>query len=125
MSEMPTAVEEFIAIMEIDLLREFEMIMGCPLIPNPFCSARILLACDIQDKIQMAQGIREAMDTIHRGQQESAAGFRLLEQIAQNQLANPDARPSNPGQTPANFPASAMQPPQKEHPPNLSSEDGS
>ena len=108
MSETPTAVEVFIAIMEIDLLREFEMLMGYPLIPNIFCSTHILLSHDIQAKIQTTQGIRDAMDTIRRGQQESVAGFCLLEQIAQNLLANPDARPSNPGQTPANSPASAM-----------------
>ena len=68
MSEMPTTVEAFIAIMEIDLLREFESLMGFPLIPSPFWSACILLAHDIQAKIQMAQGIRKAMDTIRRGQ---------------------------------------------------------
>ena len=70
MSEIPTMVEAFIAIMEIDLLREFEMLMGCPLIPISFWSARILLARDIQAKIQTAHGIREVMDTICRGQQE-------------------------------------------------------
>ena len=68
MSETTMAVKAFIAIMEIDLLREFETLMGCPLIPNPFWSACILLSYDIQAKIQMAQGVREAMDTIRRGQ---------------------------------------------------------
>ena len=82
MAETPTIVEAFIAIREIDLLREFETIMGCPLIPSPFWSARILLTRDIQAKIQTTHGIREVMDTIRRGQQESAAGFCLLEQIA-------------------------------------------
>ena len=47
---MPMMVEAFIAIMEIDLLQEFEMLMGCPLIPNSFWSVHILLACDIQAK---------------------------------------------------------------------------
>ena len=68
MFEMPMMVEAFIAIMDIDLIREFETLMGFALIPNPFCSLRIILARDIQAKIQMAQGIREAMDTIRRGQ---------------------------------------------------------
>ena len=75
LSETPPAIDAYIVIMEIDLLREFESIMGCPLIPNPFWSARILLSRDIQAKIQTAQGIHEAMETIHYGQQESVAGF--------------------------------------------------
>ena len=61
-------VDAYIAIMEIDLLREFEAIMGCPLVPKPFWYARILLARDIQAKIQTAQGIRRALDSIRRGQ---------------------------------------------------------
>ena len=125
MAETPILIEVFIVIMEIDLLQEFEILMGFPLIPNPFWSVHILLACDIQAKIQTAQGIREAMDTIRRGQQESAAGFHLLEKITQNLSGNPDAGPSNLGQTLANSPASTMQPPQEEHPPNLPSEAGS
>ena len=36
LSETPSTVDAYIAIMEIDLLREFETIMGCPLVPNPF-----------------------------------------------------------------------------------------
>ena len=36
MAETPTAIEAFIAIMEIDLLRDFEALMGCPLLSNPF-----------------------------------------------------------------------------------------
>ena len=82
MAETPTTVEAFIAIREIDLLHEFETIMGCTLIPSLFWSVQILLARDIQAKIQTAHGILEAMETIRRGQQESVAGFRLLEQIA-------------------------------------------
>ena len=62
--EMPTAIEAFIAIMEINLLREFETMMGFPLLPNPFWTACILLARDIQKKIQTTQGIRDALETI-------------------------------------------------------------
>ena len=51
MAETPTAVEAFIAIMDIDLLQEFEALMGCPLLPNPFWTACIFLARDIQEKI--------------------------------------------------------------------------
>ena len=36
LSKTPMAVDAFIAIMEIDLLRDFESIMRCPLIPSPF-----------------------------------------------------------------------------------------
>ena len=108
LSETHPAVDACIAIMEIDLLREFETIMGCPLVPNPFWSTRILLARDIQAKIQTAQGIREAMETIRRGKQESVTIFRLLDQIAQNMLANLEAAPENLGVTPVNSPT--MQP---------------
>ena len=62
--ETPTTVDAFIAIMEIDLLNEFEAIMGCPLVPNPYWYGCILLARDIQAKIQIAQGIRGALVTI-------------------------------------------------------------
>ena len=44
MAEMPMAIEEFITILEIDLLWEFEAMMGHPLLLNPFWTARILLA---------------------------------------------------------------------------------
>ena len=43
-AKMPTAIEAFIAILEIDLLREFEALVGRPLLPNPFWTAHILLA---------------------------------------------------------------------------------
>ena len=36
MVETPTAIEAFIAILEIDLLREYEALMGRPLLSNPF-----------------------------------------------------------------------------------------
>ena len=36
MAETPTTIEAFIAILEIDLLWEFEAMMGRPLFPNPF-----------------------------------------------------------------------------------------
>ena len=125
MAEIPTAIEAFIAIMEIDLLQEFETLMVCPLIPNPFWLARILLVRGIQGKIQTAQGIRDAMETIHRGKQESVAGFRLIEQIAQNLLVNPSSQSSNLENTPTNSLASAMQPPQEDLPHNPPSEVGS
>ena len=51
MAETPTAIEAFIAILEIDLLWEFEAMMGRPLLPNPFWTAHILLVWDIQEKI--------------------------------------------------------------------------
>ena len=54
MAKTPIAIEGFIVIMDIDLLQELEMLMGCPLIPNPFWLERILLARDIQGKIQIA-----------------------------------------------------------------------
>ena len=57
MEEMPTAIEAFIAILEIDLLQEYEALMGWPFLSNPFWTTRIFLARDIQDKIQIAQGI--------------------------------------------------------------------
>ena len=71
MAETPTAIEAFIAILEIDLLREFETLMGRPFLSNPFWTTLILLAWDIQAKIRTTQGIRDALDIIHRGQQES------------------------------------------------------
>ena len=111
MVETPIAIEAFIVIMEIDLLQEFKTLMGFPLIPNPFWLARILLVRGIQGKIQTAQGIRDAMETIHRGKQESVAGFRLIEQIAQNLLVNPSSQSSNLEKTLNNSPASSMQPP--------------
>ena len=57
MAETPTAIEAFIAIKEIHILREFEDLMGRPLMINPFWTVRILLARDIQAKVQIAQGI--------------------------------------------------------------------
>ena len=56
------------------------------------------------------------METIRRGQLESVARFCLLEQIAQNLLVNPEAESSNPTNTPANSPASAMAPPREDQP---------
>ena len=85
--------------------------MVCPLIPNPFSLVRILLVRDIQGKYQTAQGIRDSMETIHRGQQESVAGFHLIEQIAQNLLVNLGSQSSNLENTPTNSPTFAMQPP--------------
>ena len=90
--------------------------MGCPLLPNPFWTAHILPARDIQGKIQAAQGIRDALDIIRREQQERAAGFRLLEQITQNMLSNPGPESSNLGTTPANSPATDMPPPREDRP---------
>ena len=77
---------------------------------------RIFLARDIQAKIQAAQGICDALDIIRCRQQESATDFMLLEQIAQNMLANPSPESSNPGTTPANSPATNMPPPREDHP---------
>ena len=51
MAEMPMAIEAFMAILEIDLLWDFEAMMGFPLLPNPFWTACILLSQDIQAKI--------------------------------------------------------------------------
>ena len=65
LSKTPTTVDSYIAIMEIDLLREFETIMGCHLVPNPFWSTRISLSRNIDAKIQTAQGILRDLDSIH------------------------------------------------------------
>ena len=82
MAEIPTAIKAFIAILKIDLLQEYAALMGWHLLSNPFWTARILLAQDIQAKIQIAQGIRDSVDIIHSGQQESFVGFIFLERIA-------------------------------------------
>ena len=65
------------------------------------------------------------METIRRGQQESVAGFHLIEQIAQNLLVNPGAQSSNLENTLTNSLASAMQLPQEDLPHNPPSEAGS
>ena len=54
MAKTSTTIEAYIAIKEIDLLREYEALMDHPLNINPFWTTRILLAHDIQAKIQMA-----------------------------------------------------------------------
>ena len=87
--------------------------------------ARILLDRDIQAKILTAQGIHDAMEIIRRGQQESAAAFRLMEQLAQNMLVNPGAESPNLGNTPANSLASTMPPPWEDQSHNPCTEAGS
>ena len=64
MEETPNTIEAFIAILEIDLLREFETLMGTPLLSNLFLTACILLAWDISAKIKTSQGIQDALDII-------------------------------------------------------------
>ena len=49
---------------------------------NHFLVVCILLARVIQEKAQMALGIREALTLIIWGKQESTAGFRLLDMLA-------------------------------------------
>ena len=79
MEDIPTTVESHIAMKELELLREYETHQGHPLVINSFWTVRILLAHDTQAKAQISHGIREALTLIRRGQQESSAGFQLME----------------------------------------------
>ena len=73
MVETLIVVEAHIATKEIELLWESEIHQGRPLVANPFWTVRILLACGMQKKAQMAHGIREALTLIQRGKQQSGA----------------------------------------------------
>ena len=68
MAETPAAVEAYIAMKELDLLMEYETLMGRPLVINPFWTVQILLARDTQASVQRALGIRKDLSLIRRGQ---------------------------------------------------------
>ena len=105
MAETPAGVEAYIAIKELDLLMEYETLMGWPLTLNPFWIVWILLARDTRAKVQISQGIREALSLIQRGQQESLASFWLLKQIAMDIMDSLGDTTTTPANTPVNSPA--------------------
>ena len=79
MAGTPARVEAIIVVKEVELIRKYETHRGQPLGSCPFWTIRILLAWDIQAKLQLMQGIHESLSMIREGKQESAAGFRMLE----------------------------------------------
>ena len=102
MVETPVRVEMVIAIKETELIREYENHQGRPLIASPLWTGCILLAREIHENLQTAQGIREALLIIRSEQQESAMGFRMTESISSELQGRLGENPAVPPPSPPN-----------------------
>ena len=71
---------------------------------HPFWVVHTLLARDIQEKAQMAHGIKEALTLIRREPQESATGFLLLDMIVSEFLDHPGEQSNEAQSFPPNIP---------------------
>ena len=68
MVESPDMAEAHIVAKEMELLKQYENHQCKNLTTHPFWTVHTLLACDIQEKVQMAHEIKEALTLIRREQ---------------------------------------------------------